>query len=82
MKHIYITTGTYSFSSDYITKPFKTELEALTEMNKLIDKEVETVRKESGYTPTVVQHRDDDVEIVYKDGDSSYYRVLKVEMEE
>lgn len=42
---MYITTVTYSFSSDYITKPFKTELEALTEMNKLIDKDVEIVRK-------------------------------------
>lgn len=88
---MYILTITYNFNGDSAVKKCKTEKEAVKVLNKCLSKEVEAVKNESGYRPSVLDWSDDDVTLVYAEGytkemtdrnyaleDCAYYRVFEV----
>ena len=81
---MYIMLITYNWDVDYVSKSFYSEREAIDFMNKLLDEEVELVKKENEYEPKVVRHFDNYVELIYDEEqyvDSSSgiatYRVIK-----
>ena len=61
----YILTITYNFDADYIAKFFDTEYEAVEEMNRILDEEVEVIKRESEYEPSVIRWNFDDITLIY-----------------
>lgn len=64
----YIMSITYNFDADYIAKAFDTEHEAVMEMNRMLDEEVEIIKRESEYEPSVIRWNFDDILLVYEEG--------------
>ena len=64
----YIVVITYNFDSDAVSEKCKTYEEAVKKLNELLNTEIETVKKESKYTPSVLRFADDDVTLVYGSG--------------
>lgn len=65
--YIYIFTVTYSFE------------EAVKMLNEYLNEEVETVQRESEYTPSVIRNTEDETEN-YHTEDYAYYKVFEVEI--
>lgn len=64
----YIFTITYNFDSSYVAKQCNTYEEALKMLQEYLSEEVETVKNESEYMPSVLQWTEDDVTLVYEEG--------------
>lgn len=92
----YILTITYNFDSDYVSKAFDTEEAAIQELNRYLSEEVETIRRESEYEPSVIMWNNTDITLVYAEGyddglnenyrkdypmeDCAEYRIIEVEI--
>jgi hypothetical protein len=82
----YIMLITYSFDSDYVAVPCKTEAEAIDWMNTYINHEIQTVTSQDGYAPIVREHSETENELIYErdeayiDSDSSWasYKVIEI----
>lgn len=92
-KYIYIVTITYNYEGGYVAKKCDTYEEAVKLLNDFLKEEVQTVRTECGYTPSVLEWGEDDITLVYADGyseddlkgnynseDCVYYRIFEVEI--
>lgn len=71
--YIYIFTVTYSFSENYIAKKCDNYEEAVKMLNEYLNKEVETVQRESEYTPSVIRNAEDDVTLIYAEDETENY---------
>lgn len=92
----YIFTITYNFDNDYIIKKCNTYSEAINLLNRYLEEEIEIVKREREYTPSILKWEDDDITLVYEEGystkpsenknrsyeteDCAYYRIFEVEM--
>ena len=81
---MYIMLITYNWDVNYVSKSFYSEEEAIDFMNKLLEEEVELVKKENEYEPKVVRHFDNYVELIYDEeqyvdssSDIATYRVIR-----
>ena len=83
----YLMLITYSFDTDYIAKPCATEDEAIAELNKYLDKEIATVKKECEYDPIVERYGETEIELIYTDNiwnyaegeaDTATYKVIEI----
>ena len=93
----YIFTITYNFDGDYVAKECDTYEEALKMLNNYLTEEIETVKTESEYEPSVLKWNEDDVTLVYAEGyntnpienryreflreNCAYYRIFEVEIQ-
>lgn len=93
---IYIFTITYNFDGDSVVKKYNTYEEAVKMLNDFLKEEVQIVRVESEYEPSVLRWDEDDVTLVYAEGynanpienkdreflreDCAYYRIFEVEI--
>lgn len=64
----YIVVITYNFDTDFVAVKCKTYEEAVEKLNELLNEEIEIVKRESEYTPSVLRFTDDDVTLVYESG--------------
>ena len=64
----YIVVITYNFDTDFVAVKCKTYEEAVEKLNELLNEEIETVKRENEYTPSVLRFTDDDVTLVYGSG--------------
>lgn len=62
----YIVVITYNFDTDFVAIKCKTYEEAVEKLNELLNKEIETVKRENEYTPSILRFTDDDVTLVYE----------------
>lgn len=90
----YIVVITYNFDTDFVAVKCKTYEEAVEKLNELLNEEIETVKRENEYTPSVLRFTDDDVILVYESGytldsknvstrehllqDCAFYKVIEV----
>lgn len=88
---MYIFTITYNFDGSSVAKKCETMEEAIKTLHEYLDEEVCTVKKESGYEPSVLKWSEDDVVLVYAEDytkemrnrnyaleDCAYYRIFEV----
>ena len=88
---IYILSITYNFDSGYVAKKFNTYESALEALKNYLKEEVECVKTESEYAPSVLEWEEDDITLVYAEGytkdemsmnyateDCGYYRIFEV----
>lgn len=88
---MYIFTITYNFDRGSVVKKCETMEEAIKMLHNYLDEEVCTVKKESGYEPSVLKWSEDDVVLVYAEDyttetddrkyaleDCAYYRIFEV----
>lgn len=64
----YIVVIIYNFDTDFVAEKCKTYEEAVEKLNELLNEEIEIVKRESEYTPSVLRFTDDDVTLVYGSG--------------
>lgn len=92
----YIFTITYNFDGDYVAKKCDTYNEAIKLLNSYLEEEIEIIKREGEYNPSVLRWDNDDITLVYADGystnpsenknrsygteDCAYYRIFEVEM--
>lgn len=90
----YIVVITYNFDTDFVAVKCKTYEEAVEKLNELLNEEIETVKRENEYTPSVLRFTDDDVTLVYESGytldlknvstreyflqDCAFYKIIEV----
>lgn len=85
----FILTITYNFDGDYLAEAYDTEEDAVIMLNQYLLQEIDTVKTESGYTPSVLTYSDTDKTLVYCEGctkdsgydheeDCAYYRIFKI----
>ena len=88
---MYILAITYNFDGGYVAKAFDTEEDAVIMLNQYLLQEIDTVKTESGYTPSVLTYSDTDKTLVYCEGctkdsgydheeDCAFYRIFEVEV--
>ena len=71
----YVLSITYSFDTDYLAVPCHSYEEAKEWMQRYLAAEVETVKEESEYQPSVIALSDDETVLVYeKSVDGSHYK--------
>ena len=79
----YIMLILYSWDTDYISKPFATEKEAIQEMNRYLNEEIKIIRKENNYKPIVKRNDDTEIILLYTDdkcqiyADKAIYKVIE-----
>lgn len=91
-KKEYIFTISYNFDGSSVAKKCETMEEAIKMLHEYLVEEVNTIKKESGYDPSVLEWSEDDVVLVYAEDyttktedrnyaleDCAYYRVFEVE---
>ena len=89
---MYILAITYNFDGGYVAKKCKTYEDAVKMLNDFLREEIEIVKTESEYEPSVLRWEEDDVTLVYASGytkeemngnyaieDCAYYKILKIE---
>lgn len=64
----YIVVITYNFDTDFVAVKCKTYEEAVEKLNELLNEEIEIVKRECEYTPSILRFTDDDVTLVYESG--------------
>lgn len=90
----YIVVITYNFDTDFVAVKCKTYEEAVEKLNELLNEEIEIVKRENKYTPSVLRFTDDDVTLVYESGytldlknvstreyflqDCAFYKIIEV----
>ena len=72
-KYIYVFTITYSFDGDYVAKKCNSYEEAIKMLNNYLKEEIKTVENEHGYTPSVIRDNEDDVTLIYAEGETENY---------
>ena len=94
--NIYVFTITYNFDGDSVVKKCDTYEEAIKMLNDFLEDEVQTIKIESEYVPSVLKWNDNDITLVYAEGyninpienkdreflreDCAYYRIFEVEI--
>lgn len=68
VREMYIFTITYNFDRGSVVKKCETMEEAIKMLHNYLGEEVCTVKKESGYEPSVLKWSEDDVILVYAEG--------------
>ena len=89
---MYILPITYNQHGGYVAKKCKTYEDAIKMLNDFLREEIEIVKTESEYEPSVLRWEEDDVTLVYASGytkeemnrnyaieDCAYYKILKIE---
>ena len=78
----YIVVITYNFDTDFVAIKCKTYEEAVEKLNELLNEEIEIVKRENEYTPSVLRFTDDDVTLVYGRKyllqDCVFYKIIEV----
>ena len=74
-KYIYIFTITYSFDGDYVTMKCDNYEEAVKMLNDYLEEEIKTVENEQEYTPSVIRDSEDDVTLIYAEGETENYHI-------
>ena len=90
---IYIFTITYNFDGDSVVRKCNTYEEAINMMNDFLKEEIQIIRTECEYNPSVLKWAEDDVTLVYAEGystettdrnyateDCGFYRIFEVEI--
>lgn len=89
---IYVFTITYNFDTDAVVKKCDTYYEALQMLKDYLENEVQNIRYEKEYEPSVLDWSAHDVTLVYAEGydtdcgneygveDCAYYRIFEVEI--
>ena len=93
MMKIYIFTITYNFDSDTIVRKCNTHKEAIKMLNNFLEEEIQVVKVENEYIPSILKWGEDDITLVYAEGyskddknsnyrieDCAYYRIFEVEI--
>lgn len=88
---MFIFTITYNFDGSSVAKKCDTMEEAVKMLQEYLSKEVNTIKAESGYEPSVIDWSEDDIVLVYAEGytkdtkdrnyaleDCAYYRIFEV----
>lgn len=88
---MYIFTIAYNFDGSSVTKKCASMEEAVKTLHEYLNEEVNTVKAESGYKPSVLDWSEDNVTLVYAEGytketdgrnyaleDCAYYRIFEV----
>ncbi|RHS84261.1 hypothetical protein DW920_13970 [Clostridium sp. AM42-36] len=88
---MFIFTITYNFDGSSVAKKCDTMEEAVKMLQEYLSEEVNAVKAESGYEPSVIDWSEDDVVLVYAEGytkdtkdrnyaleDCAYYRIFEV----
>lgn len=88
---MFIFTITYNFDGSSVAKKCDTMEEAVKTLQEYLSEEVNAVKAESGYEPSVIDWSEDDVVLVYAEGytkdtkdrnyaleDCAYYRIFEV----
>lgn len=88
---MFIFTITYNFDGSSVAKKCDTMEEAVKMLQEYLSEEVNAVKAESGYEPSVIDWSEDDVVLVYAEGytkdtkdrnyaleDCTYYRIFEV----
>ena len=65
---MYILAITYNFDGGYVAKKCKTYEDAVKMLNDFLRDEIEIVKTESEYEPSVLKWEEDDVTLVYASG--------------
>ena len=89
---MYILAITYNFDGGYVAKKCKTYEDAVKMLNDFLREEIEIVKTESEYEPSVLRWEEDDVTLVYASGytkeemnrnyaieDCVYYKIFEIE---
>lgn len=66
---MFIMLITYSFDTDYVSVPCKTEEEALCVLHKYMQDEIKVTQEERGYTPQVIKMSDTEYYLSYADAE-------------
>ena len=90
---IYIFTITYNFAGHSVARKCDTYEEAVKMLNDFLEEEIQIIKAESEYNPSVLKFAEDDVLLVYAEGytnetkDRSYateecafFRIFEVEI--
>ena len=88
---IYIFTVTYNFDTDYVVRKCNSREEAIKTLNEFLEEEIQIIRTECEYEPSVLKWEDDDITLVYEEGyteddkeyaleQCAYYRIFEVEI--
>lgn len=88
---MFIFTITHNFDGSSVAKKCDTMEEAVKMLQEYLSEEVNAVKAESGYEPSVIDWSEDDVVLVYAEGytkdtidrsyaleDCTYYRIFEV----
>lgn len=88
---MFIFTITYNFDGSSVAKKCDTMEEAVKMLQEYLSEEVNAVKAESGYEPSVIDWSEDNVVLVYAEGytkdtkdrnyaleDCAYYRIFEV----
>ena len=73
---MFIMLITYSFDTDYVSVPCKTEEEALCVLHKYMQDEIKVTQEEREYTPQVIKMSDTEY-YLYSDHDYAVYKVIE-----
>lgn len=74
---MYIFTITYNFDGSSVAKKCETMEEAIKTLHEYLDEEVNIIKNESEYEPSVLDWSEDDVVLVYAEG---YTKEQKIEI--
>lgn len=72
-KYIYIFTITYSFDRGYVANKCNSYEEAIKMLNNYLEEEIKTVENECEYIPSVIRDSEDDVTLIYAEGETENY---------
>ena len=88
---MYILAITHNFDGWYVAKKCKTYEDAIKMLNDFLIEEIEIVKTESEYEPSVLRWEEDDVTLVYASGytkeemnrnyaieDCAYYKIFEI----
>lgn len=89
---MFIFTITYNFEGTYIAANCNTYEDALEMLQTYLKEEIETIKKEGEYEPSVLEWSEDDITLVYAEGynkeeknyameDCAYYRIFECKAE-
>ena len=88
--HKYVFTITYNFDPDSVAKLCKTHEEAVRRLREYLEAEINTIKTEQDYDPSILEWSEDDVVFVYAAGyekgddrnyaleDCAYYRIFEL----
>ena len=88
--HQYVFTITYNFDPESVAKLCKTHEEAVRRLREYLEAEINTIKTEQDYDPSILEWSEDDVVFVYAAGyekgddrnyaleDCAYYRIFEL----
>ena len=91
---MYVLMITYNFDGGYEARKCEKYNDAVVLLNTYLKEEIETVKRKSGYMPSVLKWDEDDITLVYAEGytlnteekekrnyaseDCAYYRIFQI----